>query len=1329
MKTGYTALLGVVVAFSAYRGTIRNSQTEPTAQLKSSYELLSNSANYGGNAPLSDLQHFPTIAGGMCNLTLGPGASPPCGKCQTLCPGTELAHLISDYFATVATPDPAHWNIKKESRAKIRFVVASLPDPVHTHMALLFDRGIETIQGAAQADGYLFDRSWMPWDISNHNESSDFTVRMAQDKYRESVEELPGLMIFKKSNSKTGEISDVLFVLVVGETPTGGIHLEQLWNAMNIRRSMLDGLDNPPDGNVLRFYGPEFSGSLRSLHDGLNAIPNCNSLKIFVRSGGISSTNAITYFRTASQNSCAKSTEFKTFQFPDSEQEYYLSLFLSEREHLHSHVAILSEDETAFGNQEPQAKEPTPQGNRVVGSRTREAGGTFSRIHHFFSWLAGTESEDLPCKVHPPTPCFAYLRLYFPRGIAQLRDAYQRNIKAQAAPAEQFKNIPQETLPLNLSITGTDEDSVAPYSPLQTPPSEESILQGIVSALRREHARVVVIRAADPLDMIFLSRYLRQNYPQARLITVGADLLMVHEFYDPRFHGILAIAPYSLLSGVSFPERTVGDKSEVDDDQARDVAHQVERVFPDSYTVGGFNAMLSLLTVSSTSEVSGPEGPVRAADYVQFGLPSFLLPKGADNSPWQPHLWLLTIGNDGYWPAAVLDYKDPYHSREIPRSGGEKISHPPYFVHFSVGWTLLWICVFSLTLAFALLLAFPAPFRRSEILSRFQDTESPVRNSLLFVGGMLLVAAQSIFVFPSIPWLGRFHNLDTSPSFSQWLGDFLDSMWPQVLGYGLSVGLLGFACYIGFNRRGSNTLARLGAALCGMALGTACLATIVDWSRYLPPEFGAFVYRFIHIESGVSPALPVLLLLGAWIWWFWQSLTGVASTEEKAIVMPDGSKFDEEALPDTYDRVRLVAITSSKDKWPPDSMQPIPCDMRIVFAAISGIIVILMLMRPNEIAEAFESMPYRLVYWFLLYSCLFLVSYLVAQIIGLWFEFRTLLRSIYQLPFRRGFKDLKPMTWKPLWKLAGAGREEFVQLFGEEIDALDEIEKTNAQNILLTIAVAKAKRSILTVCADYEKMMKADRPLSDLWVCFRRLKASVRESSWRKLVVGITGWFSRHGSNAGSARVKNSFHLLQEDLADVTSQVLIQAASNWKNEPWTGDKGRTNPDNKAKTKSGDETIDESQNEKPIPQNAALNLKVPSSDTRALERFLCLFYLNVILVPLRRLQTIILALAGVFVFVLISYSSYPFESRESFHGLLISIFFAISLLVGIVYGQMYSNSLLSLITNSRPGELGVDFWVKLGSFVFIPLLSILSVQFPGLNNFLFSWLQPALQSVK
>jgi hypothetical protein len=66
---------------------------------------------------------------------------------------------------------------------------------------------------------------------------------------------------------------------------------------------------------------------------------------------------------------------------------------------------------------------------------------------------------------------------------------------------------------------------------------------------------------------------------------------------------------------------------------------------------------------------------------------------------------------------------------------------------------------------------------------------------------------------------------------------------------------------------------------------------------------------------------------------------------------------------------------------------------------------------------------------------------------------------------------------------------------------------------------------------------------------------------------------------------------------------------------------------------------------------------------------------------------------------------------------------------VVYGQMYSNALLSRITNTKPGELGLDFWVRLGTFVFVPLLSLLSLQFPELNNFFFFRLQPALQSIK
>lgn len=325
-------------------------------------------------------------------------------------------------------------------------------------------------------------------------------------------------------------------------------------------------------------------------------------------------------------------------------------------------------------------------------------------------------------------------------------------------------------------------------------------------------------------------------------------------------------------------------------------------------------------------------------------------------------------------------------------------------------------------------------------------------------------------------------------------------------------------------------------------------------------------------------------------------------------------------------------------------------------------------MQPPEIAEAFESLTYKCLYWTLLYFCLLLVCYLLMQIVALWLEFRTLLRSIERVRFRRGFSDLKSLTWKPLWELAGNGRQEFVQLLGGEVDALTQIQNSRLPDLGLANAIQDAKDATNKVSAEYE--------------------------------VG------------GASKVQQLFYDLQTKLAKLASEALIYANEQWKKEAYAP------PETKSDSAKDSEGKD-----------AAVEPSARDFTTRAVEHFLCLFYLNVILVPLRRLQTLILAMAGVFVFVLISYGSYPFESRESFHALLISIFFLISLVVGIVYGQMYANPLLSRITNTRPGELGLDFWVRLGTFVFIPLLSLLSVQFPEINNFLFSWLQPALQSIK
>jgi hypothetical protein len=1262
MKVSYVTLVSMVVAYSAYQGSgLSKAGSSSSLQAESKVardSSMRTDAIQQGKTQDADL--FPTINAGVCRLTVDGGRRAPCGDCKTICPAKELNALIGDHFRAEAGSDQkylaAHWAVPQSAQEHIRFVLASLPDPVHTHMALLFDRGIESIQGAAQASGYLFSRAWMPWDIASHSEPSDFTVRMAQAKFRASVESLPGLMIFERNGSNSGTEAEILFVFVVGETPTGGIRIEQFQSALNIRHSILaDSKADLDESKILRIYGPEFSGSLASLNAILKAQRPRDQLKhILIRSGTVSSYHAVHDFCVAthrewreagSDDGTNKMTpdpgvppDFATFQFSDAYEEYYLSVFFKDRHREHSHIAILSEDETAFGNQE-----------KKEGREDQEK---------------SADTLD-SCQVEPPQPVVKFLRLYFPREIAQLRDAYQRNVKVQSVP-EAGKNQPQSGLALSLSVTGNDDDSVALYSPLQMPLSQESILQAIVASLRKEHAKVVVIRGADPLDVVFLSRYLRQNYPQARLVTTGLDLLMIHDLYDPRFHGILGIAPFPLLNGAEFPRLSSSGED------------KVYRLFPDSYSVGSFNAFQSLLALNATTQAADR---LPGANYAQFGLPSFLQPKDTD-TPWRAHLWLAAVGRDGYWPVAMIDELHPSRERDMVKTQSIRTVNAdskiivPYSVHFSLGWTILWIPAFGLTVFLAFLLAFPHTITRSEILGRFGGVPSPERNFILFAGTIFVLIAQTLFVFPTIIWLNSFHS-----------AELLNGMWLVSGCYIISILALGCACLKGFWMRGNVSLALAGLVVSVTAVVMTLSLTVWMASQTVSSQLGAFTYRYIHVGSGVSPLLPLLFLMAAWIWWCWQTLTGITSTQEKHMVLPAASNFDQnfaagegsgKLVEEASDRLRLKAIAAKDDEWPWVTLgiAPVGTRMNVLLPAGVGLAIIFLLMRPSEIAEAFEFSTYKGLYWFLLYSCLLLVCYLVTHIVVLWGEFRILLRAIDRLPFRRGFSDLKNLTWKPLWKLAGNGRQEFVRLLGSEMDALLQIQNCNIPNPGLTAAVKDAKTLAGEVSDEYEKMIEGK------------------------------------GDRETPGEVQKKFHDLQEKLAYLTSQALVYVNRQWKNELYAP------------------PIVELQSTKDSDgKQQAVEPPADDRNTRTVEHFLCLFYLNIILVPLRRLQTLILAIAGVFVFVLISYSSYPFESRESFHVLLISIFFAISLVVGIVYGQMYSNPLLGRITNTTPGELGLDFWVRLGSFVFIPLLSLVSVQFPEVNNFLFSWLEPALQSIK
>ena len=52
-----------------------------------------------------------------------------------------------------------------------------------------------------------------------------------------------------------------------------------------------------------------------------------------------------------------------------------------------------------------------------------------------------------------------------------------------------------------------------------------------------------------------------------------------------------------------------------------------------------------------------------------------------------------------------------------------------------------------------------------------------------------------------------------------------------------------------------------------------------------------------------------------------------------------------------------------------------------------------------------------------------------------------------------------------------------------------------------------------------------------------------------------------------------------------------------------------------------------------------------------------------------------------------------------------------------------------MAETKSGELGVDFYLKFAPFGLLPLISVLSSVFPDLAQFLTSWLQPTLESLK
>jgi hypothetical protein len=1178
-----------------------------------------------------------------------------------MCPEAGLLNTIQAAFGP--DRDLSHWNVPKEDRKHIRVIIATVPDPAHTRLSYMFDRQIDAIQEAVQTSNYLFARSWMPWDSADHPESDDFRIRLGQKAFQNTMESYPGLMIFRKAGSANDPIANAsqgnpVFVLIVGESPTEGINKDQFRKAIEIEKAICSTATDCSDYKArqsLYVLGPMFSGSLYSLDALLREfIPSTFPFAI-VNSGTVSGFNEILWFQNDFHDGEPGShVSFRAFQeSSDYVIEHFLRLTCDEG-YRSDQVAVLSEDETAYGNQ-----------NANVQSTS--------------------DCADLRKVVH----------LYFPRNISQLRSAYQQDLKNQADQGSQIS--PRPTLSANLDDNGSDDDTVPPYSRTQTPLSQEGVMLSISKSLAEHHAQFVIIEATSSLDSLFLVRFLRASSSQARIVTIDADLLFPRQADDSSLHGVMAITTYPLIPAIDHQLWTPSEPKKL----------HIDRTFPGNYSAGAFNALVALLKFQDpqTQVPVRPCVPARGtpcvdlipAQYADYGWPAMAGPgpvlgknvKDDDGKPLQPlapPLWLTVLGRDGYSPIAILGAMD---SKEV-------IPWPvPSVIHAVIAHTVeptlgikprpVWLLLCSIQLS--LIVAYVTFLWRGSILSNtkfvvcFAPVADPWRNVMFFLAAGVLAAVAIALLWPWLFWGRQFGDIRFS-----WAFGLVNAFGILIIAMELVV-------------RKSPGLALMLVAASSASFACLCAWTSTEKSRPVATLVNLRLYRYVDPSSGVSPCLPFLLLAAALLWWAWYRLAsrGLWSEGSYRPKLPGLEDVVSEGRDQT-----LASLTYERNKRLIGALERTRRDYRVVIPLFLVTALAIPFVWPRPV-RSLEGLTYDRIYGISLAVVIFSLVWAVFQMLMIWVELRPLLRALDRLPLRHGFKRMKDFTWRPVWQLGGASFQDFLVIVTRELDAVAALRNMGNNDPSVDERLEKLKEAE----TDLRNFMRGrDRASPQPPIALPKVAAVGRYyDKWVRCVIAPKGSLQMEDL---SERLRN----LQQALASVSAILLRHLNLQWQRE---GLSERVQVDWIAQ---GLEVVSKKS-----------STRLASRSNRTAEDFLCLFYFNFISAVFMSMRSLTMMIAGVYVFVLLSFGSYPFEPRLSFRILAFFIFIMIVATVAFVLAQMHKDATLSRITKTNPGELGIDFWLRLALFVSVPLLSLVASAFPSVGGFLFSWLQPAAQAFK
>lgn len=1143
-----------------------------------------------------------------------------------------------------------------DPKSQTNFVIATLPDPLHTHFSLLFDRFVEAIQQGAQDERYEYDSSWLPWEA----EESSFALLKDQDDAedrKDKREDQPGMIIFRHSSESPTDspYQKALIVFVVGEEPTRGIHRAQFENAVAWINALQPGSDLRTSVTIL---GPTFSGSFPSLSDllaktgVLKTMNGGNGISIF--SGSASSRGDAEEFAET------KSVQFRSFVQDDTTELDRFCKYFDRQEKYLKKLAILSEDETAYGA-------IPAQGN--FGNYERQG-----------------------------VVCYGATNIYYPRDISSLRSAYQTQSMFSSGSGQQNPDtVQRKSLPTDLADPSRQQhDTVRTYAGNQTPLSQEAQLLGIVDVLRTHRSEYVLLRSSNTLDPLFLANFLRRDYPEARIVVLNSDLLFQRGQDALALTGVMTLSTYPLFSWAREWSTTA-----TDDTHSR-------RVFSENSTEGTYIASRLLLQTLArangetpyldcefpeSKEIFVPPLQCRPKSVIYAPLPDYAPPFwmkdqacDADAAKCRPSTWLSVITRNGTWPLAVLDKHTM--SQKVPNTeSDEDTSWPP--IPRSTKVLLVALCCLAI---FHLLCCRFASFTAKPAFRAHFATADPQHPWLVLIGSYLIVL-MALFT----GWgTGVFSHVPSPPANKWELRAVVFFVW-IVTGTALVANIARTRKLNGGVVK-SNFAKRLKLSLIFFASGTAAFFLLWVWpiDSILLLANQAFVYwRSMNLASGASPIVPFLSLTIGLYFWFWYALHGLAlfgpdrpclpplETLSVKLPAPGTTQHRED------EELKLSMFSQQTVAEPAERMtKPLSWDNIKIILALFAILATAMFGLgqgvPVRNLGAMRANRYTLIFCLALIFYCGLILTEAWQIWRTWSSARQLLVFLDRMALRRTLSALYGFSWGTVWKMSGNVLDVRYKLLSRQLECLTHLH--NSLRLLKTPSTREEQEAFAGIGA-----------------CQNSVQLS------RAAGMKFAEWYSTNYNKPDASDLRD-FHTFQKQVAETTGIVLTQLLL---------------PATRVEKHSliqldPEDTRDEDRKGPPPSKNELI---------RNAEELVCLTYLGFAQNLLGRIRTIVLGGVYLFIALCVAVSSYPFDPRTLLSGILLVLFVAFGGIVIFTYADMHRDATLSHITNTEPGELGSEFWLKVVGYGAAPLLGLITQVFPEWSGFLFSWLQPGLSSLK